>query len=88
MRRTGAKWLALGLAVVGVVVLCLVAASEIDGGPLLIIAVGAAILVLLLPVAAYFIFSRSRPTDDGTTLARADSSTSGGLREPGRGSPE
>jgi hypothetical protein len=55
----GFKWLALGLAAGGIVVLALVATASISS-PLLSLAIAAAILVLLLPVAAYFVFRRGR----------------------------
>ena len=58
MRGTRARWFALGLAGAGIVILLLVARAEIDGGALLTLALGAAILVLLLPVVAYFVFRR------------------------------
>jgi hypothetical protein len=50
------KWVALGLAATGIGVLAIVAAVEIHGGALLTLAVVAAIFVLLLPLAAYFVF--------------------------------
>jgi hypothetical protein len=64
MRNKRAKWLALGLAGAGIAVLSIVATAELNGGPLLIFAIGAAVFVLLMPVAAYFVFRRSRPADD------------------------
>jgi hypothetical protein len=54
------KWVALALAVAGVAILSLVATAAIHGGALLTVAVAAAIFVLLLPVAAYFIFRTKR----------------------------
>jgi hypothetical protein len=59
-----AKWFALGLAGAGIAVLLIVATAELNGGPLLTFAIGAAVFVLLMPVAAYFIFRRSRSADD------------------------
>jgi amino acid transporter len=64
MRGTRARWFALGLSAAGIGVLVIVATSEVHGGAFLSVAVGAAIFVLLLPVAAYFIFRRSRPADE------------------------
>jgi amino acid transporter len=53
------KWLALGLAALGIAGLLLVASASLDSA-LLGFAVAAAVLVLLLPVAAYLVFRRRR----------------------------
>jgi hypothetical protein len=55
-------WLALGLAAAGIAALSLVAIASI-GSPLLSLAVAAAVLVLLLPLAAYFVFRHARAED-------------------------
>ena len=53
------KWLALGLALGGMAVLAVLATTSISS-PLLTVAIAGAFFVLLLPLAAYFLFSRGR----------------------------
>ena len=53
---SGLKWLALGLSVGGIAVLAIVAAASISS-PLLTVAIAGAFFVLLLPLAAYFLFA-------------------------------
>jgi hypothetical protein len=59
------KWLALGLAAAGILGVLLVAAAEVSS-PLLTVALVGAAVVLLLPVAAYFMFRRGRADAGGS----------------------
>jgi FtsH-binding integral membrane protein len=56
------KWLALGLSLAGIAVLAILAATSVSS-PLLTVAIAGAFFVLLLPLAAYFLFSRG-PTEN------------------------
>ena len=51
------KWLALGLSLGGIAVLAILAATSISS-PFLTVAIAGAFFVLLLPLAAYVLFSR------------------------------
>jgi FtsH-binding integral membrane protein len=51
------RWLALGLVIAGMAVLAVVATASVSN-PLLRLAIAGAVLVLLLPLAAYFVLSR------------------------------
>lgn len=51
------KWLALGLSLAGIAVLAILAATSISS-PFLTVAIAGAFVVLLLPLAAYVLFSR------------------------------